>query len=132
MTVRVLLALIGVFHLSGGTWMLASPIGWYIAVPGVIATGPANHHFISDIGLAFIASGVGLCFGVGRGVRNAAFALAGSAWPMLHALLHIFGWIGHGFPSEMLVTITEVLGVVAIGVLGLVLAWINAKHEGVV
>ncbi len=51
---------------------------------------------------------------------------------MLHALLHIFGWIGHGFPSEMLVTITEVLGVVAIGVLGLVLAWINAKHEGVV
>ena len=131
MTIRILLVLLGLIHLSTGLWMLADPMGWYAAVPGVILTGPANHHFISDIGLAFIASGAGLCFAIGAGLRNAVFALAGSTWPMLHALLHIYGWFAYGFPSDSRVAFAEVVGVVAVSVLGFVLAWTNARREGV-
>jgi hypothetical protein len=37
--------------------MLASPEGWYLAVPGVTTTGPFNQHFVRDIGLIFLFVG---------------------------------------------------------------------------
>ncbi len=37
--------------------MPTAPEIWYSAVPGVPETGPANIHFIRDIGLAFLAAG---------------------------------------------------------------------------
>jgi len=129
--VRILLVIIGLIHLFGGLWMLADPMAWYGAVPGVALTGPANHHFISDIGLAFVASGAGLCCAAGSGLRNASLALAGSIWPVLHALLHVYGWFVRGAPSTPATAFTEIVGVVLIGALGFGLAWINARKEGV-
>src|SRR5881398_3514893 len=95
MAIRLILLLLGVFHLVNGLWMVVSPHGWYAGIPGVSMTGPSNDHFIADIGLAFIASGIGMVMGFAARTINAAFALAGSVWPMLHALLHIWVWIGH-------------------------------------
>jgi hypothetical protein len=58
-----------------------------------VETGPYNPHFVQDIGLAFIASALGL----------AAFAWKPSLWPagvagalflVLHAILHLVGMAG--------------------------------------
>ena len=57
MVTRLILVLLGLIHLANGLWMLTAPEAWYAAVPGVAMTGPLNHHFIQDIGLAFLASG---------------------------------------------------------------------------
>lgn len=46
MAVRAMLLILGVFHLANGAFMLAAPHAWYMAVPGVVDTGPLNHHFL--------------------------------------------------------------------------------------
>jgi hypothetical protein len=128
MAVRILLLLLGVFHLGNGLWMLAAPDAWYAAIPGVRETGPLNHHFIADVALAFIASGFGLVLGSTARRSAAAFAAAGAAWPVLHAVLHIWGWVMHGFPPTAALILSEGIGVVGIGALGAVLAW--ARQQG--
>lgn len=127
---RLILVIIGAFHLVNGVWMLVAPMSWYAAIPGVSMTGPINGHFVADIGLAFVASGAGLVVGARKGL--AAFALAGATWPILHALLHIWGWFVHGFPQQTDVAVSEVVGVVLVGVLGALAAYFHARKEGAV
>jgi hypothetical protein len=129
--IRLILLVLGLLHLANGAWMLASPEAWYAAVPGVTFTGPMNHHFIQDIGLAFAASGAGLIYGVRVGIAPAAFALAGATWPMLHALLHIWGWMAHGFARAADVAFSEIFGVVVIGLGGFAFAALNGRKQGV-
>ena len=130
MFVRAGLILLGLFHLGNGLWMLWAPDGWYAAVPGVSLTGAINHHFIADIGLAFVASGAGLLLGA-RNMRSAgAFAVAGSAWPALHALLHLWGWIQMGLPANASVAVSEGVGVMLVGAAGAALAWFRFSEQG--
>jgi hypothetical protein len=129
MFVRAGLILLGLFHLGNGLWMLVAPDGWYAAIPGVSLTGPINHHFVADIGLAFVASGAGLLLGA-RNMRSAgAFAIAGAAWPVLHALLHLWGWIHMGLPATADVAVSESVGVVLVGALGAALAWFRFAEQ---
>lgn len=84
---RTLLILIGVYQSANGLFMLAAPALWYATIPGVTATGPANPHFIRDIGLAFIAAGAALFIGAVRRDRR-CIAIA-SIFLGGHALLHL-------------------------------------------
>ena len=81
-----------------------------------------NHHFIVDIGLAFSASGAGLLFTFCAGRAAAAFVLAGTIWPALHAIFHIIEWLSHGVPTDPGAAAAEGLGVIVVGLLGLALA----------
>jgi hypothetical protein len=130
MAVRAMLLILGVFHALNGVWMVLDPMGWYEAIPGVVATGPLNHHFVQDIGFAFLASGAGLALGAFRGRWAPAWAIAGATWPALHALLHVSGWLTHGFPKAMPAALSEAVGVVGIGILGAALAWARARQSG--
>jgi hypothetical protein len=129
---RWLLCLLGLFHLLGGLWMIATPMNWYEAVPGVVATGPMNHHFIVDIGLAFVASGAGMLMARRKGVAAAAFVLAGATWPALHACFHVWEWVRNGLPSDPHILVSTGIGVIVVSFLGFALAWMRAKQEGVV
>jgi len=129
MVVRVLLVLLGAFYAITGVWMLAAPESWYAAVPGVPQTGPLNHHFIQDVGMAFIASGGFLALGARSGVRAATFAIAGATWPLLHALIHIAGWFMHGIPTSPARLASDAVGVVGLSALAGLLAWLRAKGE---
>lgn len=84
---RTMLTLIGLYHAANGIFMLTAPALWYATVPGVTATGPANDHFIRDIGLAFLAAGAALLCRTATRYRRlpavASIFLAG------HALLHL-------------------------------------------
>ena len=55
-----------------------------------------------------------------------------AAWPLLHAALHVWGWLEHGFPTMQTVAVSEAVGVVLIGVAGFVVALLNARKQGVV
>lgn len=132
MSVRILLVLLGVFHLANGLLMLAMPATWFQTVPGVAATGGFNHHFILDIGMAFIASGAFLVLGARMAPSASAFAIAGATWPLLHGLIHIAGWIEMGFPRQAPMILSEAGGVVLVGLAGGVLAWLrNRRHDHV-
>jgi hypothetical protein len=128
--VRALLSLLGLINLANGIAMIAAPHFWYESTPGVIASGPMNHHFIVDIGLAFLASGAGMLAGLRQGRTAAILALAGATWPALHAFFHIVEWLTNGFPRDPTVAATEVVGVVFVSFLGLALAALRAREEG--
>jgi hypothetical protein len=127
-SVRIGLILLGIFHAANGLFMLVAPDQWYATVPGVPATGPINDHFIMDIGWAFLASGAGLILGGGRGPRAATFAIAGAAFPTLHALMHVWEWIEHGLPQGGRLMLSEFVGVVGLSFLGAALAWLRNRQ----
>lgn len=92
---RVLLLIIGIYQAANGAVMLAAPDLWYATVPGVTETGPANIHFIRDIGLAFLAAGAALLMASrrpddGRLIAAAAVFLGG------HAVYHLAEIATHG------------------------------------
>lgn len=127
MTVRLFLALLGLFHIANGLFMLADPARWYATVPGVPVTGPFNPHFVLDVGMAFMASGAGLMLGARKGRDAAMLAVAGAAWPALHALIHVQGWVMHGMAAGT--EASEIVGVGLLSALGVVLAWLRLKGE---
>jgi hypothetical protein len=128
MTVKTPLLLLGLIQIANGVAMLIAPMTWYDIVPGVATTGPFNHHFILDIGMAFVAGGGLLALGARAGKSAAAFATAGATWPILHAFIHIAGWF-ESFPSRPVMIFAEVVGVVALSALGGVLAWLRMQGE---
>jgi hypothetical protein len=71
-------------------WMLIRPEGWYYAVPGVVGTGPANLHFIRDIGCAYLVVAASLFWLGGKPGQAWPAALAGGAFLTLHALVHLW------------------------------------------
>ena len=78
------------FSLANGAFMLFDPMGWYYAIPTIRATGPANTHFIADIGIAYLGCAIILLYAV-RNIRMRWLAaLAGGLWLMVHGGLHFY------------------------------------------
>jgi hypothetical protein len=128
MVVRPGLLILGLFHLANGLAMLAAPEAWAARVVHLTAPDHLHHHFIADIAMAFLASGIGLMLATRRGA-SAAWAAAGATWPALHALLHVKDWLLDGPPAAMGDLINEGLGVVVAGAAGAVLAWLRTRQE---
>lgn len=88
--VQLLLLLAAVTTIANGLFMLVKPLEWYVFVPTVVTTGPPNAHFIRDIGLAYLGSGLILLHATADPVRRWRAALVGGLWLALHGLLHIY------------------------------------------
>lgn len=88
--VQVFIGLPALFSLFMGIYMLADPFGWYEFVETVKATGPANGHFIRDVGIAYGASGLVLGYAaLHPGLRWGA-AIVGNMWLAAHGVLHLY------------------------------------------
>jgi len=87
---QVLVALVALVALGNGLFMLIQPFDWYEWVGTVRATGPANGHFIRDIGLAYLASGGLLAYGAQNLPMRWGAALTGAGWLALHGSLHVW------------------------------------------
>lgn len=88
--ILVVAALLGAGLFANGVVMLAVPVRWYFAVPGVTTTGPYNPHFVRDIGLIFILIGTAFVTGVARPSYRVALWGAGALWLAGHALFHLW------------------------------------------
>lgn len=91
--VRWLAGLIGAFNILNGVAMLSDGRHWYDTVPGVTFTGPYNPHLVQDVGMAFLAAGLGLAARAWR-VRYWPAAVAGAGFLVLHAMLHVGMLVG--------------------------------------
>ncbi|WP_217983738.1 hypothetical protein [Sphingopyxis sp. GW247-27LB] len=87
---QLLLLVAAVTCIANGLFMLARPLDWYVFVPTVVTTGPPNAHFIRDIGLAYLGSGLILLYAAANPIRRWRAALVGGLWLTLHGLLHIY------------------------------------------
>ena len=83
-------ALLGVALIANGVFMLVAPADWYVAVPGVTATGPFNQHFLRDIGLIFLLLGGAFVVGAAQPHLRVALWAAPSIWLTGHALFHLW------------------------------------------
>ena len=88
--VQLLLLIAAVTTIANGAFMLVKPLDWYVFVPTVVTTGPPNAHFIRDIGLAYIGSGLILLYAAANPVRRWRAAIVGGLWLTFHGLLHIY------------------------------------------
>lgn len=86
---RFVLFGLALWHGANGLFMVIAPQPWYRAVPGVPATGAFNAHFVTDIGIAFLASALALLLAARvRGPGRAMLLLAPAVFLGGHALLH--------------------------------------------
>jgi hypothetical protein len=69
--------------------MLARPLGWYDAVPGVPLTGPFNPHFVRDIGMAYLVATLGLTWFAARPRQGWPALVCAAAFLSLHAAIHV-------------------------------------------
>ena len=88
--VQLLLLVAAVTTIANGLFMLVKPLDWYVFVPTVVTTGPPNAHFIRDIGLAYLGSGMILLYAAADPARRWRAMIVGGLWLTLHALLHIY------------------------------------------
>lgn len=88
--VQLLLLVAAITTIANGVFMLAKPLDWYVFVPTVVTTGPPNAHFIRDIGLAYLGSGLILLYATANPVRHWRAAVVGGLWLTFHGLLHIY------------------------------------------
>lgn len=89
-TCLALAVLLGIGALVNGTYMLASPAGWYFAVPGVTTTGPFNQHFLRDIGIIFLFLGAAFLIGAARPGYRVVLWGSAALWLSCHALFHFW------------------------------------------
>ena len=87
---QALVWLAALVALGNALFMLGDPFGWYDWVGTVKATGPANGHFIRDIGLAYLLCGALLAYAAVNLPMRWGAALAGAAWLTLHGSLHVW------------------------------------------
>jgi hypothetical protein len=126
---RRAIALVLALAMAGnGLAMLAAGAWWYGAVPGVIATGPFNPHFVKDIGAAYLVAGLGLAWLGLRPLDATArgSAMAGAAFLVLHAGIHLVEAIGH--PAGLADLARDFPGVILPAILATWVAWPPARN----
>lgn len=84
--------------LLAGTAIFSAPGHFHALTPGVALLGPFNAHFIRDIGLVYVASGLVGLYGVRSG--SVPVSIAASLWSCLHALFHLHVWFNRGLPMD--------------------------------
>ena len=87
---RILAAALGLLLGLNALAMLLASFRWYNAVPGVIATGPYNQHFVRDIGATYLVVAGGLAWFAAWPVQGWPALVAGASFLVLHSAIHVF------------------------------------------
>lgn len=115
---RLISGLLAAYFIAIAMHMLVAPEHWYNTVPGVKITGPANIHFIRDIGAAFLTSGMALAVYCKNPSLWVAAPIA-AVFPGIHGGIHAFGLLtGHSHNS----TTVDFFGAVFPGFIALFIA----------
>lgn len=88
MMLIVMVVMGAAFALNGATMMLM-PEYWFQSLPGIGETGAFNHHFVQDVGAAYLC--VACAFFLARIYVHAGFPLLMTAFTFLglHGLVHV-------------------------------------------
>ena len=118
--IRILLWIFSASSIFNAAWMLVAPQHWYHNLPAHVPEyGPLNTHFVRDIGVAFLISGIGLAFAAFRPVERRAFVLFAVFFFVGHALVHLSevfmgGAAAHLWKGELLLVYLPALMLAAI------------------
>ena len=121
---RIYMWIFVILNLLNGTFMLVAPNAWYETIPGVSDTGPFNSHFVRDIGIAFVASsiGIGMSLANQKQYRLSA-AIVGLFFLAGHALFHLIMVVMHR--PEFAIVLRELALIIGPAVIAM--AWLIAQ-----
>ena len=88
--INLVALVLGLAMTANGVAMLVDPQGWYVAVPGVTATGAFNQHFIRDIGMIYLLIGGAFAAGALLPASRILLWLAPTTWLAAHAWFHFW------------------------------------------
>jgi hypothetical protein len=114
MIVRIFAAVLGLWNAGNGLYMLIAPHRWFLRAAS--DTGPFNHHFVLDVGVAFLAAGLAF-LALAWDRRAALLALGASGFLVGHALIHLIG-LRHGAGAAI-----DLGGIALPAALGVAVAW---------
>lgn len=107
---RLLASILGLVLAANALWMIATPFHWYANIPGVTATGPANAHFIRDVGCAYLVAALALLWFAFAPKRSWPAVLAGGAFLLFHSFIHVWDTMaGREHPYRLLAEIPTVI-----------------------
>jgi hypothetical protein len=118
---RAVASFLGLLLALNALWMLAAPANWYGRIPGVADTGPANLHFIRDIGAAYLVAAAGLIWLAVDPARARAAAMTSAIFLGLHALVHVWDATAGRETSHAL--LRDLPAIMLPAILALWLAW---------
>ena len=106
---RLALGVLGATQIVIGVWLAVAPDSF---IDEVAAFGPADHHFLRDLGTFQVGIGIALLAAVGRPTWRVPVLFAALAQSALHTINHLFdiggtdpGWQGPvNFVSLLLLT----------------------------
>jgi hypothetical protein len=82
--------LFSLLSLSNGAWMLLFPQSWYTDLPADVPhTGPFNAHFVRDLGVAFLVSGLAFAWSARNIDRSYPVHIGLTIFFTGHALIHL-------------------------------------------
>jgi len=119
---RTIAAGLGLFLGASAVWQMIAPLAWYDAVPGVVATGPFNAHFVRDIAAAYITTAAALVAFAWRPGAARPALLAAAAFLVMHAGIHVFDALCGARPLQDMMRDFAAIHLVALVTLGLALA----------
>ena len=98
---RSIYNLLGAISIGNGLWMLVSASTWFNRMPvAATDTGPLNSHFVHDVGLVYILTGIGGFF-CGYKLKNCfEVHLSISFFFVGHALIHIIEILIGALPAN--------------------------------
>lgn len=95
---RQALLILGLTQLAIGAWLLIDPDSF---VDAIAPFGPADHHFLRDLGTFQAGMGIALLAAAGRPAWRAPILFAALVASALHTVNHLFdiggtdpGWLG--------------------------------------
>jgi len=112
---------LAILFAANALWMLAAPFDWYNHIPGVTDTGPANAHFIRDIGCAYLVAALALLWLAIAPARAWPAALAAGVFLLLHAMTHVWDTVAGREHAHRL--LAEIPTIILPALLALWLAW---------
>jgi hypothetical protein len=127
-TLRVLLVLIGAFHVAQGLIGLFAP-GTFFEDIGRYP--PQNDHYIGDVGAFYLAAGAGLLVSAWRPSWRVPLLAVGAVWYGVHSLNHLFD-VGEARSDARGIFDTVALALAALGsaALAKIAAKLNPSAEG--
>jgi len=125
---KLLASILGILLGANALWMLATPLHWYAHIPGVTESGPANMHFIRDIGCAFLVAALALLWFAAAPKRAWPAVLAGGTFLLLHSSIHVWDTIAGREHVQRL--LAEIPTVILPALLTLWLGWPSDSGSG--
>jgi hypothetical protein len=106
---RLALGVLGLTQIAVGAWLVIDPSSF---IDEIASFGPADHHFLRDLGTFQLGIGIALMAAVGRPQWRVPILFAAFAQSALHTVNHLFdiggtdpGWQGPvNFVSLLLLT----------------------------